>query len=413
MVFVPFIYFTFLCVCFRIKHGRFEVSAYLAALYALSAFFSIVVFQKNLFDIRYEIQSISSLPTFIYCGLLTLTFTPFSALHSEDIKNIEQPKMWFFNALSYIFIGTFFITIVALVPEIIDNVRSGEILSLRYTIYDDSERVKLTGIRYAMAIPSTIFSPCSPLMVIMYFYSVCFLNKKRIFNALLLLSSFTPILSAILISGRTQIMYWIMVFVACYLFFYPYIDRRTNKTIIIFFSIFGGLIILFFIGVTLTRWEESELAISALERYAGEPFLQFCSFFERANFVEPHFQRLFPFTHYFILGQDIDLFVYREILYDQSGIYANVFNTFLGDVMLDIGHVGMFIYAILYTLLTRWALKRNDRQLMPFYQLPIFIICLLVPLEGLFFYSFHTVRMSYYIIETFIICFIFKYSFKR
>ena len=204
-----------------------------------------------------------------------------------------------------------------------------------------------------------------------------------------------------------------MIFVACYLFFRPYISKKNNRRISWTFGILGTAILTLFAAVTIARWQESDLARDALILYAGEPYLEFNHFFEQFQLQQLHFQRLFPFTHYFILGRDIDLFAYREELYDTSGIYPNVFNTFIGDMMLDIGKIGMCIYTLVFATLSYLALRRKDIAIMPFYQLPIFIICLLVPLEGLFYYSFHTVRMSYYIIETFIICLLFKYSFTN
>lgn len=413
MALIPTIYFSLLCIYFRVKHGRFEVSSFLASLYAISSFFSIISYNMNLHDIQYDMPVIHFLPTIIYCFLLTLTFLPFSLFHSEQIQTIETPKMWFFNTLSYLFMFMFLITLINVTPDIIEKAKDGELFTLRNTIYEDIQPEQPTGIHYVMALPATIFSACSPLIVMMYFYSVCFLNKSRIFNSMLLLSSLTPIISAILISGRTQITYWILVFVACYLFFRPHISAQLNKYIVWVFGILGLIVAGFFIAVTIARWKETELIKNALIVYAGEPYLEFCYFFDTFHLKQLHFQRLFPFTHYFILGRDIDLFKYREILYDTSGIYANVFNTFLGDMMLDIGKVGMFIYAFIYTALTTVFLHRSDKSVMPFYQLPIYIICLLVPLEGIFFYSFHTVRMSYYIIETFIICLIFRYSIKK
>ncbi|MBR1809790.1 MAG: oligosaccharide repeat unit polymerase [Paludibacteraceae bacterium] len=412
-VVIPFIYFLLLCIYFRVKHGRFDVPSFLALTYAVSAFFSIIAYNQDLNDYKYQMPVVHILPTAVYCGLLTITFIPFSRFRGEMIKEIERPKMWLFDALAYIFIATFFITIANLLPDIIDHAREGELLTLRNEIYNEDEIAEPKGIRYILALPTTLFSPCSPLMLVMYFYSVCFLEKRKIFNILLLLSSFTPVIPALLISGRTQITYWLLTFIACYLLFRPYIGKNLSKRIITIFIVLGAVVLAFFIAVTISRWKEADIIKNAVIIYAGEPYIDFCMFFDTLHTKHIHLQRLFPFTYYFILGYDTNLFAYREILYNETGIYANVFNTFLGDIMLDTGKTGMFIYTFLYATITCIALHRKDKSIMPFYQLPIYIICLLVPLEGLFFYSFHTVRMSYYIIETLIICILFRYRLKR
>ena len=76
MIAVPFIYFTSLCLYFVYKHGRFETSAWLAFLYAVSALAAIPVYFQNMVGIAYgmNIESIGVVPTILYCGLLTLTF---------------------------------------------------------------------------------------------------------------------------------------------------------------------------------------------------------------------------------------------------------------------------------------------------------------------------------------------------
>lgn len=399
-VILPALYFTILCLLLTLRHKRFELSALMAAIYAVSAWMSIIVYLYNLRDLAHDVPHIPFAYPLIYCSLITLTILPFSHLHSEKIERIPQPNMRLFNLVAYAFIITFILTVINLLPDIISTLLSGDLQDIRNDVYSDQEQVTRTGIHYLLALPETLLSPCSPLMMMMFFYSICFLKKPRWFNIALFLSSTTPIMPAILIAGRTQIVYWIFILIASYLFFSPHLSARQKHIFTISGGCILGFFVLFMLAVTVARWDFHKDMYNMLCIYTGEPYIQFCKFMDQYHNNHIHLQRLFPFTHYFLLHRNIDLNDYREVIDIESGMSIHIFYTFLGDLLVDIGRTGMILYCLVYNFLTNSFLRRKDSAEMPFYQLLIVSICMLVPLEGLFYYSFHTIRMSYYIIET-------------
>ena len=416
LIYVPPIYFTGLCIYLIWTHRRIEVTAWMSFLYAISAYASIYVFERDLIGIEYgtPLKEVGIVPTLLYCGLLTLTMWPFHLMRSERIKTIEQPKKWLFYALSMLFILTFFCTAICYYPDFREVFTSDSLKAVRDVVYtDDKEGIELSGWRYLMAMPETLFSALAMLAIPFFFYSLSFMKNPWWFNVLLLIGSTTSILKSTLIAGRTQIIYWIFIFVACYLFFHQFLRTRMRFFIQLVFGIVGGLVIVMFLAITASRYNEMlEYAFEMVMLYIGEPFVYFCYFWDYFQSDLISFERLMPFTHQFILGHPVDLEVYRNKVYSESGLFIGVFFTFLGDLLIDITRLGMIIYVFVYHGVARWLLRRSVPEQMPFHQILIWFILLLVPLEGLFYYSFHTVRMGYYVVETIFLVMLFKYRFR-
>ena len=95
MLYFPFIYFTTLLLAVIRKRG-FDMSAYMIFIYAISSFFSIILYNQNYdYDLVYFSKiDISPLPTIIYCGLITFCIYPFYKYNSNrlNISNIAPLK---------------------------------------------------------------------------------------------------------------------------------------------------------------------------------------------------------------------------------------------------------------------------------------------------------------------------------
>ena len=87
MLYFPFIYFTTLLLAVIRKRG-FDMSAYMIFIYAISSFFSIILYNQNYdYDLVYFSKiDISPLPTIIYCGLITFCIYPFYKYNSNRLK---------------------------------------------------------------------------------------------------------------------------------------------------------------------------------------------------------------------------------------------------------------------------------------------------------------------------------------
>ena len=412
MILVPFIYFILLMFVFWYKGKQFGVASYIALIYAISAFYSILIDWFGVYG-EYGVTTkvpIHFLPTLTYCVLITISIWPFYKL--QKIKNLDIPlsRPILFTWLGYFFIFVFFITIFVFLDDI-RSILNGDLSEVRAMIYDEDAVETPTGWRYVLELFPTIFSRFSPMILIMFFYSILKLNNSKLYNYLLFVASFTPVVAAILVAGRTQIIYWILIYGALYVFFRPFLDKSKKRTVLLPVLVATGILGIYFMAVTASRWGES--SDSSMTAYLGQSFLNFSYFFDHYSCREISFQRIFPFTYHFVLGQKFDLTDYRETIFAYSGENIGIFYSFLGDWLVDLGHGGMILLVIIYACVASLTLKQKRKGIMPFYQLMLWVLLLQVPLFGVFYYSFWRIDMSYYILGTIVLYLIFRYSIKK
>ena len=158
MLYFPFIYFTTLLLAVIRKRG-FDMSAYMIFIYAISSFFSIILYNQNYdYDLVYFSKiDISPLPTIIYCGLITFCIYPFYKYNSNrlNISNIAPLKnSTFFKGLIFIFISVFILIILLFYDQIVFNLFIGDLGEIRVDSYNGmttSITDSLTGISRIIA----------------------------------------------------------------------------------------------------------------------------------------------------------------------------------------------------------------------------------------------------------------------
>lgn len=412
MILVPFIYFILLMFVFWYKGKRFGVASYVSFIYAISAFYSVLIDWFGFYG-EYGVTTkipINFLPTLTYCVLITISIWPFYHLDRIKVTEIPLARSKFFTRLGYFFMFVFFLTVILCLDDI-RSILNGDLSEVRAMIYDEDVVEESTGWRHILELFPTIFSRFSPMVLLMFFYSVIKLNHSKVYNYLLFLASFTPVVGAILVAGRTQIIYWVFIFGALYIYFRPYLNKSRKIAVLFPVLIAVGILSVYFLAVTASRWGES--SDSSMTAYLGQSFLNFSYFFDHYSCREISFQRIFPFTYHFVLGQKFDLTDYRETIFAYSGENIGIFYSFLGDWLVDLGHGGMILLVIIYACVASLTLKQKRKGIMPFYQLMLWVLLLQVPLFGVFYYSFWRIDMSYYILGTIVLYLIFRYSIKK
>lgn len=420
MIAVPFIYFTLLAIYLIRKHGGVDISAFIVIIYALSAACSILIDISDIYESHgiCEKQMISPLATFCYCTLISFATLPFSRINSRDIQNVDIQKEQLVDLLSWVLIITFFITLISTFANL-EEVLQSNLKDIRRDIYNNPTGEKLTGIRWLLAIPETLFSQFSPIAIIFYFLNVSKQRKSTLFNWLLLLSSLTPVIKSILIAGRTQPIYWFLSFMAIYIFFRPILSSEQRKKALMPFMAFGGTVGLFIGAVTIARFATIGITndtgiFDSLLAYSGQSFINFNYFFCNFTPHDIHFDRLIPLTNYFFIHPGWDLIDYREMIWSYSGMNIGVFYTFLGDLLVDLGQIGMLAYVLLFSLISTFVCQSaNHDGTIALSRLLVILILYLVPLQGLFFYSYYKVNVSYFIIGTLLFCWMLSHSIKK
>ena len=419
MIAVPFIYFTLLSIYLIRKNGGIDLSAFIIMVYAFSAGCSILLDAFNVYEIDgvFEKIPISPIATLVYCALITLAIWPFSKLKSLDIKQIDLQKEWIVDALSWVLIITFFITAYNTFTHL-DTLMQSNLKDVRDDMYSNMEGTKITGIEWLLAIPETLFSQFSPIALLLYFVNIAKERKSRLFNWLLLLASLTPVIKAVLIAGRTQPIYWFLSFCALYILCRPMMAKEQRRKALMPFIAVGGAVGLFIAAVTVARFYTSSITndsgtLDSLLAYSGQSFVNFNYFFCNYTAHGIHFDRILPLTNYFILHPGWNLEDYRDLIWSYSGLNIGVFFTFLGDLLIDLGHFGMAVYVLLFSLISSWVCRTaNHEGTITISRLFVALILFLMPLQGIFYYSYYKTNIGYFILGTLFICFMLSHTVK-
>lgn len=418
MILIPFIYFIALFIYLRYKNKGIDLSAYLALLYAFVSFFAILIDVQGLYDTNgvCEKTPITFGATFSYCALLTISIVPFSRLQSTTLKSITITKPRLMDFVSWGLIATFILTFIVLSSDVYVALTS-DLQEVRSMVYAEDDRADISGLKWWLMLPNTLFSQFSPIAILFFYINVTQSRKSTLFNYILLASSITPILSAILIAGRTQIIYWLLSYLMCFFLFRNQMGAEQRKIIVRPFVILAGVFVLFFASVTLARFASNTLdsntdIFNSIVAYTGQPFINYNNFFNNYFCPKVSFNRIFPVSHYFIFDPDWTLDSYRDFILTKTGMNIGIFYTFLGDLMVDLDKIGMIMFVLLFAIAVTYLSRREEDDSIPIYRMLLVQLLMLIPLQGIFYYSFHRVDVGYYIIGTILLSLFFKYSIK-
>lgn len=418
MIAVPFIYFTILAMWLMIRYGGINISAFLALIYAFSAFNSILVDIFNVYNIHGVCakQSIDIMAIFFYCGLLTLSILPFRYIHTSANTKINVQKRWVIDLMSWILIFTFIITTYHQLKNSDSNMFMN-LKEVRDQVYIEEDKPKVTTLQWLLELPAALFAQFSPIAILIYFINIIHHKKSLYFNLLLLMSSLTPIVQAINIAGRTQPTYWVLSYTMLYIFLRPMMDRKMRRKSLLPLWIVGTVILSFIILVSIARFRVSNVLedgalYKSLLAYTGESFINFNDYFVNYSARDIHLDRIFPLTNYFIVHPGWQLNDYRDMIWCASGRNIGVFFTFLGDLMIDLGRKGMVVYVTLFVILSNTLCKHAfHNNYISLSRILIILMLVLVPLQGVFYYSFYKVDVGFYIVGTIFLSFILKNKF--
>ena len=247
------------------------------------------------------------------------------------------------------------------------------------------------------------------MLVMLFFYSMAFIKGKLYFKILLMVASLTAPYMGILDGGRTNMIYWLLFAVVSFVIFRPYLNfgksLKTYLLLAIPIVIIGAL----FIMASVDRFENREGGTEGgLVSYAGQSFVNFGDFIEHFDGPTYTLKRIFPRLST-LFSKPFNLEEYRNYVMNRSHMDIGIFYTLLGDLYVDIGLIGMFIYVLLYRRICKGAFRKSS-----FGVSDIILLSLLlqIPVHGLFYYSLWTIKASNTIIITILLYFYFK-SFRK
>jgi oligosaccharide repeat unit polymerase len=407
MISIPFIYFLILSLLHYRKTKTLDIGFFLLALYTFSSFMSIVLYKSSY--LNYYNSQIKLTSCIYYCGILSLFIMPFLSNRQGNIERIIRPNLALFKLISYFFIIINLIAIIFILDYTVF------VLTHNPGAFKIGASLILKKLGYSIgpfeSIANYIFGHFSDfyiLILIFYFYSITYLTNKQSFNVLLLISSMSTIINGLNTGGRTQMIYWILVFISCYLYFKDQMSKQIKKYIIKVFIIIISIFSFYFIGVTIYRFSHNYSSSSSPELlslvdYAGQSFINFNEFFTKFHHSQYTIARIFPILHDLFSSSKFDLNLYRGSLPMNIGVFL----TFIGDLFIDVGIGGTIIYLLIFLFVFYLTQANNKNKSKQFYQVLLFFMLLQIPLNGLFFYSLWNKVATISIIGTIVLSLLF------
>lgn len=410
MVVVPFVFFTALTFYLWIRHRNFDVCVYMTALYAFTAFFSIVlVWGEMLYgaggiDFNNGNLKLSATPTFLYCVFIALGILPFTMIYGRDMKKISARAPLLIDILSVVLIAEALLNLY-LIYDSTGDILSGDLAALRADHY---EGIISPAEMKAQSMPAIFgyfyyLNPSTILALPIWFYNISCRNVKWWYNGLLLITSLSMPLAGIQAVDRTECLFYVLMFLFCYFFFRGMMSRKTKVRLYLLGGVLGVLITTYFLAVSVARFDTRRSGTAeGLIKYTGQNYINFCYFWENGKFNLISPEREFPLTwHTFF---DIDSNPERRAVRSgQQGFPISVFPSYIGDIMIDLSPLGMAMWMIYFFLLCCVVIRSPHREEMDISEVLAVFMAAITPVFGIFYYRLFSYRYSYVVIITLLI----------
>lgn len=207
------------------------------------------------------------------------------------------------------------------------------------------------------------------------------IRKKKQLSLVILIVvlCFVPdFLSAIAQGSRGQIFNVFLKILFFVILFKSYLSQKIKKWIYVCMSVFVGFMIFYSLMITIERVEvhNAETPIGSVMRYFGEcfPNLQF-SFWDKVDY-HPMGDRRFPdFTGFNKTFSSVDeSYVYWQMI---THVPVLNFKTIFGDMYIEFGTIGAFIFILVYTFIVDKIINRKTTGYNISFITLYFSICLL------------------------------------
>ncbi|MCQ2107993.1 MAG: hypothetical protein MJZ05_04430 [Fibrobacter sp.] len=393
MIAFPFVYFLSLYIWIIHRRTALSVASMMVLMYVITSFFAIVI---DVFDLYHPGSCIKTeinlLPTFLYCFLLTLVMYPFFRINDKKIVAMAPlARPYFVDVLVHFYFVLFLVCIFILPGDIIRNWTyaqlhpelKGEIWAGDYQIFSFSGPL-LSIAHFCMS-----FSSASLFLIPFFFYNVTYRLKSKIFLLENLCGSAVILLFSLLTQDRSKFVYWLLIFILCYVFFQRFFTNKLKKTFSKVLFVLLGVVSFYIVVMNFIRFGQGtvyENPALNLVNYAGQSFNNFCYFFENLDLPNRQWDHPFPFLSHVFAPDYLGTLEWAIYLRFKTGINVLVFSTFIGQIATYIGFGFTILWCIGITIFTVYVLKKSS--VYSLYDLMKLIILAIIPYLGLFVYFY-------------------------
>ena len=386
----------------------------MVSLYLMTTIISLLIKIFNIYPLA-SIQ-IHFLPAISYCFFVTLTIFPFYYYNLNTVKIIRLNNSWLFYLLIYIYFFSLSTTLILNFKNIVDIVSGGDIYNLRMQIYKYGSidgLITASGFARYVLMPFNIISLSSSVMLLFYFYSICFLDNSRLFNLFIFSSSLGAIFQGILFVDRSAAFYYILFLFLAILMFRPYFRKEHRQEFRLPVALLFIVIMTYGVIVTAARFgQQADPGIDSAINYLGQPLLHYSLLWENHEIPERSLQYIFPLLSKYLLNTSVG----REWIYyidSLTGNKGDVFYSVVGMLIRDVGKVYATMLTFLFLFVTMMILKNLRRTQITFEKLLLFFLVAVIPQAGIISYYYNKPYKSMSLVFLVLVAFIFKINFKE
>ena len=362
MVYIPLVWFVFLFFIVFKKRGL-DACAYTILMFIISSFCAVLGVNLHIFHSFRENPSFES--TIIYCVLTSLTFIPIYRFNSKGIKNVIITNPRALDILTYFFFISLVFSLVYYFEDIVFRIAYGDWDELREMNFAGNgyDVKQLPGPFHFVSLAMNIFGTISYVMITVFFICLIYLKKKPWFLIMAISGSILSMISAILFIERARIFIWMLMLGLNIVVFWPMMNKKNKKFIIPIVGIIVSVFFIYSMSVTISRFgskPDDEGTTNSIIGYFGQPYLNFCYFYENFNNKEGFTTKaMFPITHTLIIKDYIGGVDRQQELTAKSGIDCGVFYSFLGTFILDGNKIGPFVFVFVYLIVSSILMKKR------------------------------------------------------
>lgn len=352
-----------------------------------------------------------TLPTvLLFCLQWTIILFFFHYLSGLNFQKHDAIKT------KLIYILTIAITISSLIvlSTKIEDIKSALIMDLADVRNEHYKNLAIgydNTTNYILAIPLILTNtPFPTLALFLWFYMKSFMNINILLRIGILIASILQAITAIAISGRAAMIYWAFDFFLIYSFFYRFLSFRLKLAINLTSSIIGGLAATLFISITIARFSEGTYdPLVSLYGYAGQHINNFCTMIIEGGNTPLLLDREFPLISK-LMGNPYDMYNHYDTIASYTTATVNVFDTFGGELYLDLGWVGYISFFVLF--LTFFIIMNSRCRELYFRHTFLLAVTIAFFTHGLFAWPFTYHNTTYAIFIMMFIYFLFRFKFK-
>lgn len=394
MIAVPFVFFLLLTFVLYYKKRCFDTSCVVSTLFCATSFFSILMDFFSLRSGKTFSYDFSYTAPFFFCFYIALGILPlvlFSGPKNSCIRPVNNP--FFLKVLAVLCFLYFALNTVLSLDDIM-NVLLGDMKALRDALYrGEYESGWISRIPGTIRLPFIFFNMAlsvSWIYIFFAFYCICIQKMPLKYFIFFLLASLNEPIVGIVGVDRSKMTYWIISFLAIYIFFKNHLSPKQNKAIV---SI--GFILSFFAIIYLSVMTDSRFgahyyggvggSLGGTIVYLGQPYINFCYFFDNIVLSETTSAIYLPFTNTFLFHNPlVGVVNVQQYFSNLTGEHLGVFYTYLGQILVSAGHYVLFAFVCVFFWLSMCLLKRKNLNEFSLWDSFVYLACASVLFLGIF-----------------------------